>query len=978
MNFLKIIVLLLASASVTLAGNIVRKDGIWNVSGQNYNLRISENGIPIGLESGGKSFDFSQFIPVKFETDKGDVDVSNSSFKGSRCENGRLFFDYENQYVDYSIVVIPAKKYLDFTLTFNVKDASVRCIRTPFKVSVDPDLVEAVNIVHGDPQNMGIELNASFFKEQADNVGGDINYVKSKSDDSVFAKMSGENIKAFPTQKSKIISGRDSSVWFGKDTKEVLDMMNEASANLPLPNPDISILESENGTFIGGYTFGGKGAFVCVGGNLGSKTDEIMSLVEFDIYKVALKNAAKSGNAMRKRIAMFNVKFENDNGGGRLDMHRGRFRSDSSILSYDGDDYFVITSPAELLRAMKAKDTLMIVNPFRGVLPVPYGMTSDAFASAVKKFVQDGGYWVERGDYPFRYTMKPDGKKWLTLYGGAAGDFSHMKIAGINMGMYSVQPFDETRDFKKATPFNKCTSIFSGTPEGASLGRYWPYFVEKHENFELPVTRITFGKDLFKSAKSFCVDNKITRKYYDKAPRELLEKFAKSPVLMFWGDIREDSRLVEKAPVPSIIHIATYCYGTYDSQYPDLLPPNAAYGTPEEFKALIDRIHERGLLFMPYTNNSWWCENPRGPTFTKYGNAGLVLNKDGLPCREIYGVPTGYTTCMWAKEALDANARIIDGFKYEYPADVVFQDQVGSRNFIRYDTNPASPTRNSYLDGLIRSTMLDSQKMPLSTEDGWAHIANYEIQFCGFTFGVMEPHHRKGVLLHWQRYPKSTYKLSNVVGALFQDKVALTQHNLAGTVKTESQISASMLYGLQMIAGVAGWKNNNPEAFERVYWIAALQRNLAWRFVGDRLKAFDLEWANNIPDDGRRIGRAKYGKISVVANINDTPLAEGNIKIAPNGFYATSKGVLAGIIGGIGETSVKDSVHFMTVEENGKTKLHLYAKKGCEVVIPYEKGIESLSFNGEPVAFSKIDGGIKFIVPENGAHYRVYMQMDIK
>ena len=117
---------------------------------------------------------------------------------------------------------------------------------------------------------------------------------------------------------------------------------------------------------------------------------------------------------------------------------------------------------------------------------------------------------------------------------------------------------------------------------------------------------------------------------------------------------------------------------------------------------------------------------------------------------------------------------------------------------------------------------------------------------------------------------------------------------------------------------------------------------------------------------------------SVVANINDTPLAEGNIKIAPNGFYATSKGVLAGIIGGIGETSVKDSVHFMTVEENGKAKLHLYAKKGCEVVIPYEKGIESLSFNGEPVAFSKIDGGIKFIVPENGAHYRVYMQMDIK
>jgi len=37
---------------------------------------------------------------------------------------------------------------------------------------------------------------------------------------------------------------------------------------------------------------------------------------------------------------------------------------------------------------------------------------------------------------------------------------------------------------------------------------------------------------------------------------------------------------------------------------------------------------------MPYTNPTWWCDHPRGPSFEQAGDAPLQRNLDGKPSYE--------------------------------------------------------------------------------------------------------------------------------------------------------------------------------------------------------------------------------------------------------------------------------------------------------------------------------------------------------
>ena len=43
---------------------------------------------------------------------------------------------------------------------------------------------------------------------------------------------------------------------------------------------------------------------------------------------------------------------------------------------------------------------------------------------------------------------------------------------------------------------------------------------------------------------------------------------------------------------------------------------------------------------MPYTNPTWWCVNPKGPTFEKQGDAPLSRDFEGNVYPESYGEST--------------------------------------------------------------------------------------------------------------------------------------------------------------------------------------------------------------------------------------------------------------------------------------------------------------------------------------------------
>jgi hypothetical protein len=104
-----------------------------------------------------------------------------------------------------------------------------------------------------------------------------------------------------------------------------------------------------------------------------------------------------------------------------------------------------------------------------------------------------------------------------------------------------------------------------------------------------------------------------------------------------------------KLPVPTQIHFADYLHGGFDKQYPDHLPPHPHFGTPEQFRKLFDEEHRLGHLLSPYTNPTWWCDGPKGPTFEEHGEAPLLKGLDGKRAHERYGGNEGFTKDMYAQ-----------------------------------------------------------------------------------------------------------------------------------------------------------------------------------------------------------------------------------------------------------------------------------------------------------------------------------------
>ena len=86
---------------------------------------------------------------------------------------------------------------------------------------------------------------------------------------------------------------------------------------------------------------------------------------------------------------------------------------------------------------------------------------------------------------------------------------------------------------------------------------------------------------------------------------------------------------LDHLPKGSLVHYSSYLKGGFDKEYPDHLPVNPKWGTNDDLARLINRSHELGHLIMPYTNTSWWCTDPRGPTFEREGEEPLGRNLDG-------------------------------------------------------------------------------------------------------------------------------------------------------------------------------------------------------------------------------------------------------------------------------------------------------------------------------------------------------------
>ncbi|MDH7571755.1 MAG: hypothetical protein QHJ73_19415, partial [Armatimonadota bacterium] len=389
--------------------------------------------------------------------------------------------------------------------------------------------------------------------------------------------------------------------------------------------------------------------------------------------------------------------------------------------------------------------------------------------------------------------------------------------------------------------------------------------------------------------------NAVTRRLEEKMPPDLLERFKGSVLVYYGGNAREKREHLSLLPRGSLLHFADYLKGGFDKEYPDHLPPHPRFGTAAELREFLDAARAQGHLVAPYTNPTWWCDDPRGPTFLREGEAPLLRGLDGQLSRERYSRNEGFTACHWHPAVRAANRETLRQFSEDFPVDILFQDQCGARGW-RYDTNPASPAPHAYVEGILSMVDEDCKRKPLSTESGWDRVVNAESQLCGLSWEIVPteggPEWRQ---LMKRQYPPRTWQVFPLAQYIAHDKCAMLFHDLGQFVTNRRVLAWALGLGFSLSYRIQApaLKQDGPREWLR--WLDRLQKSVCARYVGEPVRAFVHDWGANptMEDDG--VLRAAYGPVEVVANLGPRARRVAGHDLPPFGFYASAPGVVAAV-----------------------------------------------------------------------------------
>ena len=341
---------------------------------------------------------------------------------------------------------------------------------------------------------------------------------------------------------------------------------------------------------------------------------------------------------------------------------------------------------------------MAILNPYGEWLPVPKDSSIVETVEVIRRYVCAGGNWLEVGGYSFFGTMRPvEYLRFDGPYPPLFADFFHLDTLDGSASIFRMQP----RTWKAWEGQDNHDAIFvpgrlsvGGDEGGGWCERAFGTFVASGQKWTTPKVRLTIDSLPEDSLRQYCRENSLTRPLDEKLPPPLRQAFRQAVLVKYNGTAREQIAGLDKLPVPTLIHFTDYLKGGFDKEYPDHLPPAPRFGTPEEMRALFDRAHALGHLVMPYTNPTWWCDHPRGPTFLRAGESPLLRRLDGELSHERYADNDGYTTCLWHPDVQAVNRETVRQFTEDYPVDILFQDQCGARHVaVRYELRLAHTVR---------------------------------------------------------------------------------------------------------------------------------------------------------------------------------------------------------------------------------------------------------------------------------------------
>ena len=702
---------------------------------------------------------------------------------------------------------------------------------------------------------------------------------------------------------------------------------------------DLVIADSANGPYLSANRLGGAaGALWRIGGGVGeADTETVLTLVTAIIEKLAASPAAP-----RARIGLINL-FNGPPRGNwcEVEIEDWHNRLATVAARSSGRVTFVeLATPQAMLEAAHSPDFLCILNPYGEGIPSAGDNGLTATLESIRGYVKAGGNWFEVGGYSFYQTFRP--KRFLSYslsYPVAFSDFMHLESKSGIAALYRVQP----RTVKQPWAAGQATGeIFvpgllacGGDERGGYCDHAFSTYVTAGKTWRTPAVRMTLGTPVYEDLTRYGAANGLTRPLNAKIKPENLARLKQSVLLFLGGTCREKTEVLDKLPVPTLIHFSDYLKGGFDKEYPDHLPVRPDFGTPEEFRTFFDRAHARGHLISPYTNPTWWCDHPKGPTFEREGDAPLLKDLNGKAHYERYSKNDGWTITLWHPAVQAANRRTVREFTQDFPVDILFQDQCGARGW-HYDTNPASPAPYAYSEGMIAMNDEDSRVVPLGTENGWDRVADYQTLLCGLSWGIVptEPH-PAWVRLFKASYPPETWEIFPLALAVMHDKTIFMHHDLGQFVTNDKVLTwtLGLGYSLSYRGHAPAFAQDAPR--EWLAWLDRLQKSVCARYIGEPLRDFQHDRTplfatagdpRRKSDDG--VITATYGDVKLLCNLGDVPRAVEGVSLPSYGFRAEAPGMTAG--------TAPDGTGYVTENRKGRTDLWIYGAPLSTVSIPLE------------------------------------------
>ena len=753
------------------------------------------------------------------------------------------------------------------------------------------------------PDHLGLAFTRSFFEPGGAGVG--LHLLGSNGFQQIAAARC--QMRPLADEPVAVKPGKDASGWLPKWYLSEMPRWRVTANRCPADSQhDLSLVETEHGCWLSGYQLGGWGWLLRFGGMLNDREarPQIASVIATlaILYHRPVHNGtevpAPAALANKPRSQWLDPPIRIGIVFGGTNARPGtRRRPDSANLLFEltrqpwvkaGNIQIVaLRKPRDIQAALaNPRQWLAIVNTIGEGFPATSADQAGAMLEAIRGYVRNGGIWWEAGGgYPFFRALVPQQDMSFTTANRDFCDFAALDSKAGRWALFGVQGPDDIYTPAQA-------QIASTGASDTRRGHYTHTFLayaKPGATVQLPCQQMVLGQSHRQVLREYGRRNGFARGLQEKASPEVVEKLKRCILLKATTrNLRESVRLAEELPFPVLFHIANYLRGGFDKQYPDHLPPNPKAGTSEDLAALVRACKKKGHLFMPYTNPTWWCVNPKGPTFEKQGEAPLSRDLDGKIHPERYGAATtqGYTICAWHPAVRAANDTIREQFTRQYPVDVLFQDQVGARG-LRWDTNSASPHPGAYLEGIHRIARVDSAHVPLGTEDGHDRLINWETMFCGLSFPWLPNRPRHSRVLYEDLWPRRSWRIEPLALFLAHDKVLFYHHDLGGFVRNRRDlaITLAMGYGLSWSTHTA-----SPSPAERD-WIERLCRVQA--AVGPRCAASSLDDFEYLAPE---VIRSRWGNLEIIANLTANPWPiDDDTKLAPEGFLARSPELQAGI-----------------------------------------------------------------------------------